>query len=77
MKARTEVDPEYPHYLAMSKFVQMSGRVMRDKADRGETFIADDHFQWFMPRYRHLAPKWFHAFVRQVSVLPPAPPRLD
>jgi Rad3-related DNA helicase len=76
MKARTDRDREYPYYLAMAKFVQMAGRIMRDKTDQGETFIADDHFSWFMPRYRHLAPGWFNAFVKQVSVLPQPPQRL-
>jgi Rad3-related DNA helicase len=76
LKARTERDREHPYYLAMAKFVQMTGRIMRDKADQGESFICDDHFAWFMPRYRHLAPGWFNAFVREVSVLPQPPQRL-
>jgi hypothetical protein len=76
LKARTEVDKEYPYYLAMTKFVQMCGRIMRDKDDQGESVIADDHFEWFMPRYRHLAPGWFNAFVKRVNVLPQPPARL-
>lgn len=76
LKARTDVDPEHPYHLAMQKLVQMAGRIMRDRGDQGETFLCDDHFQWFLPRYRHLAPKWFNSFVRQVSVLPQPPHKL-
>ena len=76
MTARTNVDPEYPFYLAMQKFVQMVGRIMRSTTDQGESFIGDTNFAWFYPRYRHLAPSSFNAFVRQISVLPPPPTRL-
>lgn len=76
LQARTDVDPEHPHHLTMQKLVQSVGRVMRDKSDRGETIIPDNHLQWFLPRYRHLAPKSFFHSVRQVSVVPPPPDRL-
>ncbi len=76
MKARTEQDPEYPHHIAAQKLVQLAGRIMRDKKDRGETFICDDHLAWFAPKYSYLFPKSFAQFLKRVSVIPPAPPRL-
>lgn len=76
LKARTEDDAEYPYYLAMQKLVQSFGRGMRSKEDRCENFIPDDHLDWFLPRYGHLAPKSFHMFFRRVSVLPQPPARL-
>lgn len=76
LKARTQDDSEYPYYLAMQKLVQMCGRAMRSRDDQCENFIADDHIEWFLPRYGHLAPKSFHAFFRRVEVLPQPPPAL-
>lgn len=76
LKARTEQDAEYPYYLAMQKLVQISGRIMRDREDRGETFIGDMHLDWFLPRYGHLAPKSFAQFFTRREFLPQPPPRL-
>lgn len=76
LKARTQDDPEYPYYLAMQRMVQTFGRAMRSRDDRCENFICDDHIEWFLPRYGHLAPKSFHMFFKTVSVLPQPPARL-
>lgn len=76
VQARQEDDKEYGPYQAMNKLVQIFGRGMRSKQDRCENFIADDHMEWFIPRYQHLAPKWFKAFYRRVQTLPPPPARL-
>ena len=76
LKARTEDDKEYPYYLTMQKFVQMVGRIMRFKEDQGETFIPDDHVEWFINRYRHLAPRSFNAVFSRADVLPKPPPPL-
>lgn len=76
LKARTEDDKEYPYYIAMNKLVQIFGRIMRDKKDRGENFIGDEHLDWFLPRYSHLAPKSFKQFFKRVEFVPPPPPRL-
>lgn len=76
LKARTDDDPEYPYYLAMQKLVQNFGRGMRSREDQCENFIPDDHLEWFLPRYGHLAPRWFHNFVREVTTLPQPPPKL-
>lgn len=77
LSARTEQDKEYPYYLAMQKLVQSAGRIMRDKLDQGETFLGDEHLEWFLPRYGHLAPKSFGQFFTRVSVLPQPPKRLS
>lgn len=75
-RARQQDDPEYGAYLAMNKMVQTFGRGMRSKTDQCENFIVDSHLDWFLPKFGHLAPKWFHGFFRQVSVLPAPPPKL-
>lgn len=69
-KARQEDDKEYGPYQAMNKLVQIFGRGMRSKSDQCENFIGDDHLEWFLPKYAHLAPKSFHNFFRRVTVLP-------
>lgn len=76
LKARTHDDPEYPYYLAMQRMVQIFGRAMRSQEDQSENFICDDHIEWFLPQYGHLAPQSFHAFFRRVETLPQPPPRL-
>jgi ATP-dependent DNA helicase DinG len=70
VKARQEDDKEFGPYMAMQTMVQAFGRGMRSKEDRCENFIADDHLSWFLPKYRHLAPKSFHTFFKQVEYLP-------
>lgn len=76
VKAREEKDQEYRGYMAMQALVQAFGRGMRSWDDRCESFIADDHMQWFYKRYAHLAPASFHGFYREVQVLPQPPERL-
>lgn len=75
-KARQEDDKEYGAYLAMNKMVQTFGRGMRSAKDRCENFIVDSHLDWFLPRFGHLAPKWFHGFFKQVHVIPAPPEKL-
>lgn len=75
-KARQEADKEYGPYQAINTLVQTFGRGMRSKEDRCENFIGDDHLEWFYPRYKHLAPRSFRMFYRQVDVLPQPPSRL-
>jgi Rad3-related DNA helicase len=73
VKARQEDDKEYGPYMAMQGLVQAFGRGARFRGDRCENFIFDDHIAWFLPRYRHLAPRSFHLVFREVGLLP-APP---
>lgn len=75
-KARTEEDKEYPYYLAMQKMVQTFGRGMRSRTDRCENFIPDDHIEWFVHRYGHLAPRSFSWFLKRADNLPPPPEKL-
>jgi Rad3-related DNA helicase len=70
LKARQADDPEYGPYQAINKLVQIFGRGMRSRADQCENFIGDMHLDWFLPRYSHLAPRWFHGFYRRVDVAP-------
>jgi len=76
VQARQQDDPEYGPYIAMQKLVQMFGRIMRSKSDRGESFICDEHLSWFRPKYAHLAPNNFHAFLKEVNTVPPPPEKL-
>lgn len=76
VKARQADDPEYGAYQAINKLVQIFGRGMRHREDQCENFIGDDHLEWFLPRYGHLAPKSFHGFYKRVDVLPQPPPKL-
>lgn len=41
-----------------------------------ENFIADDHIEWFLNRYRYLFPRSFSWFFRRADVLPQPPPPL-
>jgi Rad3-related DNA helicase len=75
-QARQADDKEYGAYNAMQSLVQFFGRGMRSKLDRCEGFLADDHLQWFLPRYGHLAPKSFHSHFRMVYNVPPPPEAL-
>lgn len=76
LRAREADDPEYRSYKAMQKMVQIFGRGMRSKNDRCENMIADDHMEWFVPCYGHLAPASFFKFYKTVTVLPQPPERL-
>lgn len=76
LKARTDADKDYPHYLAMQSMVQAFGRGMRYAADQCENFICDDHVEWFLPKHGHLAPRSFRSFFRRVERLPQPPPPL-
>lgn len=75
LKARTQEDREYPYYVAWNKLAQIFGRIMRDRLDRGETFISDMHMDWFL-KYSYLAPKSFRMFLKPVQYIPPPPEKL-
>lgn len=74
--ARTAADPQYPAYIAMQELVQAVGRGMRSADDRCETLIADSNCEWFMRRYRNLAPAWFLEAYQRTETLPEPPPCL-
>lgn len=76
LKAREADDSEYRAYRAMQAMVQAFGRDVRSNKDWSERFIADQHLDWFLPRFGHLAPSSFHGFFRRVETVPP-PPSLE
>jgi len=81
MKARAESDKEYLPYLTAQILVQTCGRPMRSAEDRSESFILDQHANWFLKSpdrggYRHLVPSWFMRQIRWPNGLPPTPPKL-
>lgn len=85
MQARAKADPEYASYLTAQTLVQTCGRAMRGIEDQCESFLMDQHANWFFKGkttdwkgkttggYRHLFPEWF---LRQLVYPkgPPAPP---
>ena len=74
--ARTLRDKTYPAYVAMQDLVQAVGRGMRSEEDRCETFILDDHVQWFVRSHASFAPQWFLDAYRHSQTIPPPPPPL-
>ena len=75
-RARQEADSEYGAYQAMTKMEQTFGRGMRSKEDQCEGFIGDEHLDWFLPKFAHLASKSFLRVFKKVRVVPPPPPKL-
>jgi Rad3-related DNA helicase len=70
-KARTKRDRDFPMYSAMQELVQTAGRIVRSESDWGETIIVDDNFgDWFWPKFRKFAPKWFADAVQMCRVIP-------
>lgn len=76
MQARLARDEKYGDHVTMKKIEQFNGRIKRDPLDRGETFLMDGHFTYFLPKNAVLAQKWFVKSVRSVLEIPPAPPKL-
>lgn len=75
-KARAKIDKEYGCHIAMNNLIQTAGRGVRAPDDYCETFIIDDHWDWFKNKYRRFAPRWFqdswsrHTGVPDVSQMP-------
>lgn len=76
VKERQKRDKLYGPYIAMQTLQQMAGRPFRAEDDRCETFIIDDHFRWFIRKYRKLASKDFLKRIKFRKELPPPPPKL-
>lgn len=75
-KARMERDKDWGNYIAMQQLVQSVGRGMRAKDDQCETFVVDDNIEWFLPRNRKFAPKWFLDSVRSEEYVTEPLPKL-
>jgi Rad3-related DNA helicase len=73
VKARSEHDKMYHRKVAVTRIVQMAGRVVRAEDDAGETFIIDDAIHWLITKTKPYFPRWFRAAFNG-SHTPPAPP---
>ncbi len=69
-KARQEEDKEYVYHRAWQYIVQAFGRSVRSKTDWAEGFIGDMQMEWMISRYKHLAPRSFHAIFKRAEILP-------
>lgn len=72
LKARCEIDPDLLAYLTMQSLEQSVGRGMRAEDDWCETFIIDDNWKWFLPKFRKFATECFLQALR-TSLTIPAP----
>ena len=79
MEARLERDEKYGDHVSMKKIEQGAGRVMRDVEDRGEVFLVDGHFTYFVKKCadKNLCQKWFGEACRTVIDIPKAPAKLS
>ncbi len=68
IRARVKSDRFYMDYVTLQELIQMCGRGVRSDRDFCNTYIIDDNFgDWFWPRNRKYAPRWFRAGVRRVD----------
>lgn len=74
--ARSLTDPLYHAKLAVTRLVQMTGRVMRAADDAGETFIVDDSINYLWSHSKPFFPMWWREAYKRVGFIPEAPPRL-
>lgn len=70
--ARSLDDETYHAKIAVSRIVQMTGRVMRASDDVGETFIIDDNINFLYSRFKPWFPRWWRDAYRRVGSLPDA-----
>ena len=70
--ARNKIDPDYGCYQAMQALIQACGRGVRAEDDFCETFIIDDHWEWFRDKYKVMMPKWFKDSTRVSRIIPVA-----
>lgn len=75
-KQRKKVDKMYALYTTAQELVQWCGRGMRFFNDRCETFIIDDHIEWFYHAVKGLIPSYFEVKRMGAGVIPKAPPKL-
>lgn len=75
-EARTKQDKDYGPYVAMQTIVQAAGRGMRSAEDRCEVLVIDSQFDWFFPKYKHFAPRWFREAVQYAATIPAPLPKL-
>jgi Rad3-related DNA helicase len=73
-QARAASDKGYLNYLTALSLIQMVGRGMRAEDDSCETFIIDDHWDWFRPTADKMGlwPRWFKASFKRHPGVPKA-----
>jgi Rad3-related DNA helicase len=70
IRARVKSDRFYLDHVTLQELIQMCGRGVRSDRDFCVTYIIDDNFgDWFWPRNRKHAPRWFRAGVRRINSL--------
>lgn len=74
--ARTEQDPDYPKFVALSRLEQMVGRVARAPDDVGETLIFDNNVNWLLWGNKDFTSDGFRQAFRKELVIPAPPPKL-
>ena len=77
VQARSAKDEMYHRKVAVTRIVQMAGRVVRAEDDAGETFIIDDAIRWLITRTAPYFPRWFREAFAASKTVPPPPPALD
>ena len=77
VKARSANDDKYHRKVAVTRIVQMAGRVVRAEDDAGETFIIDDAIHWLITKTKPFFPRWFRDAFTGSHNPPPPPPALD
>lgn len=77
-RARIAATPGYRDHLTMQAIEQAVGRGMRADDDMCETFIVDNHAQWFLPLANRagLMSEAFLDALQWVKSVPPPPPSL-
>lgn len=72
LKARVKSDKRYSNYLTALELIQQTGRGMRAEDDSCETFVLDDHIEWFMAAARkmNLFPRWFMMAYHKIQGVP-------
>ena len=67
-RARQKADKNYANDAAALSVIQMTGRGVRSDSDRCETFVLDDHWQWF--KHKGYFPAWFKQAWKRRNTVP-------
>lgn len=73
IKAQLKQDPDYANYLTSQDLIQLYGRTNRAPEDFSETFIVDDHIEWFLKRYKSFFPEYFLEAFKKIDGVPNPP----
>jgi Rad3-related DNA helicase len=63
--ARSMHDPMYHRKVAVTRLVQMAGRIVRAEDDAGDTYVLDNAIHWLMSKTAPYFPRWFRAAFRR------------